>query len=199
MTVALDADTTLVPALPIRRLTVAQYDAMGAAGILTADDRVELLDGWLVEKMTKKPPHRIATRRLLEVLLAAVPSGWYVDSQEPIVTADSEPEPDAAVIRGDTGDYRGANPPASAVALVVEVADDSLARDRKTKGSIYARARIPAYWIVNVVDRCIEVYASPRGEGDDAAYATRTDHRTGTISFSLDGAAREVRVEDLFR
>jgi Uma2 family endonuclease len=197
VSVALDSDMAAIPALPIRRLTVAQYDAMGAAGILTADDRVELLDGWLVDKMTKKPPHRIATRRALEVLLGVVPAGWYVDSHEPIVTADSEPEPDLAVLRGKIGDYSASNPPACAVVLVVEVADDSLARDRATKGSIYARARIPAYWIVNVVDRWIEVYTAPVGDGADAHYASRVDHPAGTVSFSLDGAVFGVRVEDV--
>lgn len=188
VTVTHEQETSGVPALPIRRLTVAQYDAIAAAGILEADDRIELLDGLLVEKMTKNPPHRIATRRIVDALTAIVPSGWYVDSQEPIVTSDSEPEPDGAVIAGDTGDYADANPPASAVALVVEVADDSLVRDRATKGSIYARARIPTYWIVNLADRCVEVYTDPLGEGPEAHYSTRLDHRDGAIPLTIGGA-----------
>jgi Uma2 family endonuclease len=110
-----ESETSALPTLPIKRLTVAQYDAMAAAGILAPDDRIELLDGWLVEKMTKNPPRRIATRRTLDALTALAPAGWYVESQEPIVTGDSEPEPDVAIIVGDTGDYAASNPPASAV------------------------------------------------------------------------------------
>lgn len=170
----------------LRRLTVAQYDAMGRAGILTPDDRVELLEGLLVEKMTKNPPHRIATRRAREALEAALAAGWYVDTQEPIVTGDSEPEPDVAVIRGRTEDYRGENPPASAVGLVVEVADTTLTRDRDTKGRIYARAGIATYWIVNLVDGVVEVYTQPIGTDATARYARRVDHARGaTLAHDL--------------
>lgn len=86
-----------VPTEPIHRLSVAQYRGMLEAGILKSGDPVELLEGWLVQKMTKNPPHRIATRRVRVALEALAPHGWYVDAQEPIVTADSEPEPDVAI------------------------------------------------------------------------------------------------------
>lgn len=176
--------------LPLRRLTVAQYRAMAAAGILTPEDRIELLDGLLVEKMTKNPPHRIATARAARALARVVPAEWYVDTQEPIVTADSEPEPDVAVIRGKTEDYADENPPARQVGLVVEVADASLATDRDVKGSIYARAGIPAYWIVNLAARVVEVYASPTGAGAAARYASRTDLAPGArVALTLDGVA----------
>jgi hypothetical protein len=68
------------------------------AGILTDDDPVELLEGWLVPKMPKNPPHRITTRLTREALVGILPTGWYVDTQEPITTADSEPEPDVVVV-----------------------------------------------------------------------------------------------------
>src|SRR6476469_4194244 len=84
-----------VPTEPIFRLTVAQYHEMIRRGILAADDPIELLEGWLITKMSKNPPHRIATKKLLRALERLIPSGWYVDSQEPITTIDSEPEPDA--------------------------------------------------------------------------------------------------------
>src|ERR1051326_582564 len=83
-----------IPDVPIYRLTVAQYHAMARAGILDEDAPVELLEGWLVQKMTKHRPHTLATlliRRCLERLL---PAGWYLDSQEPIACPESEPEPD---------------------------------------------------------------------------------------------------------
>jgi Uma2 family endonuclease len=180
----------------LRRLTVAQYDAMGRAGILTPDDRVELLEGLLVEKMTKNPPHRIATNRTRAALSAVLVAGWYVDTQEPIVTADSEPEPDVVIVKGRTEDYRGSNPPASSVALVIEIADTTLARDRETKARIYARAGIATYWIINLVDSIVEVYTQPIGTEATARYARRDDHARGAqlAHAVLSGA---VRVDDL--
>jgi Uma2 family endonuclease len=175
MVVPAPAPFPSVPAGHLRRLTVAQYDAMGRAGILGEDDQVELLEGWLVEKMTKNPRHRIATRAVRVALERLMSGAWYVESQEPIVTADSEPEPDAAIVRGRTEDYVTSNPPASAVGLVVEIADTSLARDREIKARIYARARIPTYWIVDLNARRVEVYTEPSGEGDSAAYSVRRD------------------------
>jgi Uma2 family endonuclease len=138
---------------------------MIAAGILTSDDPVELLDGWLVQKMAKNPPHRITTRLIREALESIIPDGWYVETQEPITLADSEPEPDVAVIRGDTRDYLDRHPGASEVALVVEVADSTLERDRSLKQQIYARAGISTYWIVNLVNFQLEIYTQPKSDG----------------------------------
>lgn len=159
----------------IWRLSVAQYHEMIRSGILTADDPVELLEGWLVYKMPKNPRHRIATRIALKALEAAIPEGWYVDAQEPITLADSEPEPDLAVIRGDTRLYRDRHPGPIDVALIVEVADATLERDRGVKMRVYARAGIPIYWIINLIEGVVEVYEEPLrfGSGDDAAYQVR--------------------------
>jgi Uma2 family endonuclease len=154
-----------VPSEPVHRLSVKQYHLMVSAGILTPDDGVELLEGWLVTQKTKNPPHRIATHNTTACLEAVIPSAWYVDAQEPIVTVDSEPEPDVAVIRGKTEDYATSNPSAALVGLVVEVADVTLLRDRQVKGRIYGRAQIPFYWIVNLVERQLEVYESPSESG----------------------------------
>jgi len=178
-----------VPAEPIHRLSVEQYRKMALAGILTPDDRVELLEGWLVKKMTKNPPHRIATRKTRVALEEVIPGGWYVDSQEPIVTGDSEPEPDATVIRGKTEDYADRNPPAAHVALVVEVADASLLRDRQLKARIYARAGIPCYWILNLADRRLEVYTSPAPAASAPSYAElATLGAADDVPVLLDGA-----------
>jgi Uma2 family endonuclease len=176
-----------VQSIPIHRLSVAQYDAMASAGILGPDDRVELLEGWLVEKMTKNPPRRIATRQARIALEAVVPSAWYVETQEPIVTADSEPEPDVAVVRGRTQDYATANPPAEKVGLVIEIADTTVERDRTIKGRVYARARIPVYWLINLAERRVEVYGDPQGEGAMARYTSRVDVREGDVPVFLDG------------
>ena len=191
------------PAVPsgalIHRLTVQQYRAMALAGILTSDDQVELLEGWLVEKMTKNPPHRIATRRARLALEGVVPPGWYVDTQEPIVTADSEPEPDAAVIRGRTEDYADSHPAAEHVGLVVEVADATLLRDRHLKARVYARARIPRYVIVNRFDRCVEAYSEPSRGTEPPRYERVETLRAGqTMAVILDGTeVGRIRIDDL--
>lgn len=160
----------------IWRLSVGQYHEMIRTGILTADDPVELLAGWLVYKMPKNPPHRIATRLVQQALEAVVPTGWYVDAQEPITLNDSEPEPDVMIVRGETRDYRDRHPGPEDVALIVEVADSTLERDRGVKRMVYARAGIPVYWIINVSERVLEVYYDPSGPDEDADYRQRRDY-----------------------
>ena len=131
---------------------------------------MELLDGWLVPKMTKKPPHSIATGRAYRVLDRNVPTGWHVRSQDAITLATSEPEPDAAVVRGADGDYLDHHPGPGDVALIVEVSDISLKRDWTLKKRLYAQAGIPVYWIVNLVDRRLEVFTDPSAATDPPDY-----------------------------
>lgn len=154
-------------------ITVERYHQMIRSGILTEDDRVELLDGMLVPKMPISPRHRRATERAFAALARAVPGGWYVTMQQPITAVGSEPEPDVAVVRGTTDDYTDRHPGPDDVALVIEVADSSLDRDRTEKRAIYAAAAIPQYWIVNLVDRRVEAGADPSGPGADPDYRTR--------------------------
>jgi Uma2 family endonuclease len=165
-----------VPKEVIWRFSVDQYHAMIRSGILSEGDQVELLEGWLVCKMPKNPPHRIATRLTQKALEQIVPAGWYVDSQEPITLEDSEPEPDVMIVRGDTRDYRDRHPSGQDVALVAEVSDATLERDRETKRQIYARAGIPIYWIINLVENRIEVYSDPALGVDGFNYQQRTDY-----------------------
>src|SRR4051794_22483001 len=119
------AEEPAVPTEPIYRLSVAQYHAMVDHGILGEDDPVELLEGWLVQKMTKHRPHSVVTRRTRRALERVVPAGWYVDSQEPLTTVDSEPEPDVLVAREELADNLERHPSPQEIALVVEVADSS--------------------------------------------------------------------------
>src|SRR5438105_8922236 len=102
---SLNGRTLAVPTEPIFRLSVDQYHEMIQAGILTEDDPVELLEGWLVEKMPKNPPHTLATRLVRTALERLAPKGWFINTQEPITTTESEPEPDASVARGDPRQY----------------------------------------------------------------------------------------------
>ena len=143
------------------RISVDHYHEMVNAGILTDDDPIELLEGLLVQKMSKNPPHRAVTLLLRRTLERLIELGWYIDSQEPITTLDSEPEPDVTIVRGDTLDYLDRHPGPEAIALVIEVADATLRRDRGIKKRLYARAGIPIYWIVNLNQLQIEVYSQP--------------------------------------
>jgi Uma2 family endonuclease len=178
-----------IPDVPIYRLTVEQYHAMARAGILDEDAPVELLEGWLVQKMTKRPLHRLVTGLVREALERTVPDGYFVDAQEPITIAPSEPEPDAAVIRGTRLDYRDRHPDARDAPLVVEVADTSLRTDQGAKKRIYARAGIPVYWIVNLKARQIEVYTEPHTTPKTSAYRQRRDYKASdTVPVVLDGA-----------
>lgn len=166
------ASPTVMP--PLYRLSVAQYHAMGEHGIFKPEDRVELIRGLLVTKTMKKSPHIIATARLRKVLGVRVPPGWDYLIQDPITLADSEPEPDTSVIRGQVDDYRSGPPKAADVGLVVEAAETSLPYDRGVKKELYGEAGIPTYWIVNLVDNQLEVYTDPTGPCAKPGYASST-------------------------
>lgn len=157
------------------RLSIEQFHLMLGAGILTEDDPVELLDGWLVPKMIKNPAHRVVAELVRKALEGIVPEGWLVSSQDPITLAASEPEPDVAVVRGRLRDYLQRHPGPQEVALVVEVADASLQRDQTTKKRLYAQAGIPLYWIVDLLHRRIEVYSGPSGAVERPDYGQRCD------------------------
>src|SRR5262245_11919836 len=110
-----------ISSVPIHRLSVAQYQAMVKAGILTEEDRVELLEGWLVPKRSSNPPHASVARRLRHLLDRLLPDGWLLLAQDPITTADSSPEPDLCIARGDEARFAQRHPTSEDVALVVEV------------------------------------------------------------------------------
>jgi Uma2 family endonuclease len=146
------------------------------SGILTEDDPVELLEGWIIYKMPKNPPHRAATKLTRNALEEIVPSGWYVDAQEPITVEDSEPEPDVVIVRGNTRDYLDRHPGSQDIALIVEIADSTLERDRTFKKRIYARAGIPVYWIINLPEQQLEVYTEPIELASEPTYQQRQDY-----------------------
>jgi Uma2 family endonuclease len=172
----------------IWRLRVDQYHAMIRTGILTEDDPVELLEGWLVVKMPQNPPHRVAVRLTYKALEAIVPTNWYIDTQAPITTADSEPEPDIVVVRGDPRHYLDHHPTPQDLALVVEVADTPLQRDRVFKKRRYAAAGTPVYWILNLPESRCEAYTEPSGPGDEPDYRQRQSYGpTEEIPLMIEG------------
>lgn len=149
--------------------TREQYDRMASAGIFAPDERIELLDGEIIQKAALSPRHAAGIQAARETLRAAFGAGFEVRTGLPlIVDPDSETEPDAAVVRGHWRDFLSAHP--SSALLVVEISDSSLAFDRQRKGWIYATAATPEYWIVNLLDWVVEVYRDPR---PDLGYGTR--------------------------
>ena len=157
----------------VYRFTVDEYERM--AEVLDGC-RVELIDGYLVRKMPKKPPHIWAVMCLVETIPSLLPPGWTWRKEDPVrIPAFDEPEPDLAVLRGSAEAYRDRIPDASDVVLLVEVAETTLARDRGQKLFAYARSGIAVYWIVNLVDRQVEVYTGPGTDG----YSSRVDFTAG--------------------
>jgi len=155
MNTQLEFNSPLPPALPLRRFSVAQYHQLGELGVLTPDDRVELLEGWIVEKMNQRPIHGYVVGLLSEWFQSRIRPGFIVRSQLPITTQRSEPEPDIAIVQGNHSDFRNQHPAGADCRLVVEVADTSLPRDR-AKAVIYSAAGVSEYWIVNITEQCIE-------------------------------------------
>lgn len=194
-----DVPVVALPPVPVWRLSVEQYHRMIRFGILTDDDPVELLEGWLITKMPKNPPHRLCTQLTREAIARLLPPNWYVDAQEPITTADSEPEPDVVVVRGERRAYHDHHPREYDVTLVVEVADTTLPRDRTLKKRLYARAGIPTYWIINLVDNQLEVYTEPTGAAEQADYRQRQDYGAADrVPLVLNGVERgRIAVRDL--
>lgn len=143
-----------------RRWTRVEYDRLVELGVLHEDEPIELLGGQMIVAEPKGTPHSTAIGLTAEALRAAFGPGWVVRVQEPIALDDeSEPEPDLAVVSGQHRDYLVEHP--ARPALLVEVAESSLAFDRRYKGSLYARAGVEDYWIVNLVDEVVEVYRGP--------------------------------------
>ena len=174
------------------RLTVEEYEQI--AGFLD-DDRVELIDGYLVKKMVKNPPHVVACVRTVATLSRTAPTGWHTRPGEPIrITGRTEPEPDVALARGAIDDYASRHPEPGDIALVVEVADTTLAKDRRRRRT-YGSAGIPVCWIVNLAGRRVEVYSSPGPDG----YAQRVDYEPGAvIPLVIDGeTVGQVAVDDI--
>jgi Uma2 family endonuclease len=188
--------TRMPPAGDVYRLTVDQYERMVGDGTIAEDAPVELMDGILVKKMPMGPRHEVGVwlgRRRIEALL---PVAWHLRVEASVRIPDyDEPQPDIAVVRGLGTDYLRYHPGPGDVGLIVEVADTSLHRDRCEKRENYARARIPAYWIVNLVDDRLEVYTGPT-EGEYPPPAILAAHES--VDLVLDGqVVARIAVADL--
>jgi Uma2 family endonuclease len=170
---------------PRSGLTLDQYEAMVASGVFSGRERFHLINGFLVAKMTQNDLHATADELCSEALGRIIPAGWHVRAAKPIriPSQASKPEPDRCVVRGNIRDYLRRSPEPADIALVVEVSDSSLSEDRK-QGVIYAGGGIPVYWIVNLVDRQVEVYTNPGPSG----HQSRQDyHASDSIPITIGG------------
>ena len=159
----------------------SDYQRMVEVGILGPGDRVELLEGEIVEMSPEKSRHAACVDLALEALRPAFASGYTIRVQHPLALSDeSEPEPDLAVVVGSPRDYANAHP--TSAALVVEVADSSLDYDRRRKSRVYARAGIPEYWIVNLVDMRVEVLRQPSAGSYLAEHVVAREGRVSPVA-----------------
>lgn len=173
----------------MNRFTVTQYQRMIEGGILTAEDKVELLENYVVLKMPRNPPHDGTIQRIQKRIVRHIPTGWDLRTQGSVELTDSQPEPDFAIVREEPNDYTTRHPTPADTGLVIEVADSSLLRDQRDKTRIYARGVIPVYWIINLVDRRVEVYTQPSGPTAVPAYGAFQTYQPGdAVPLVLDGA-----------
>jgi len=170
------------------RFSVDEYHQLIELGILTEDDDIELLDGLLVQKMSRRPPHDMCIDLFREAITRLLPLGYMPRCQQAITLATSEPEPDFAIVRGGPRDFSVTHPLPPVIDLVVEVSDSSLDTDREDKLPLYAQAGIAQYWIVNIPDMQIEVHTLPSGPSALPGYASQVVYRPGQlVSFDLAG------------
>jgi Uma2 family endonuclease len=180
-------------AVTLKRWTREEYDRLVAAGVLSPEERVELLEGDIVRMWPQNPAHSIGIGNVDDALRKVFLSGFHVRVQMPFLGDDySEPEPDVAVVRGHRRDYLMSHP-ATAV-LLVEVSDSTLDYDRCRKSVVYARAEVPEYWILNLVDRLVEVYRDPT---PDRGYQTVQRYHSGDSLSPLAAPNAMISVDDL--
>ena len=161
----------MLPETAMRRWTRKEYDRLIDLGVFQPGERLELLDGWLVLREPQGTSHSAGIRRALAVLRRALGNAWQIDSQLPIALDDhSEPEPDISVVPGAPDNYLAEHP--SRPLLIVEVAQSSYRIDHEYKASLYARAAVPEYWIVDLVHEAVEVHRDAE-ESADARYGWR--------------------------
>jgi Uma2 family endonuclease len=188
-----------IPDRKTRRWSRIEYDRLIDLGVFQPGDPIELIGGELLVAEPQGAPHYTSIRKTARALERAFGPSWDVRIQGPIGLDDeSEPEPDVAVVPGDPEDYRTSHP--TRAALVVEVSESSLAFDRGRKGSVYARAGILDYWIVNLVDRVLEVYREPIADAAapfGARYSRREDFDTSGQVSPLSASHAGIEVRDL--
>jgi Uma2 family endonuclease len=163
------------------RLSVDDLYKMLDVGILSEDDRIELIEGELIDMSPMGPLHAGAGDYLEDALRASLQQQAFVRIQKPIrLDQQNELEPDIAIVKRADDYYRSHHPSPSDVYLLIEIADSSLSKDRKVKLPLYAVHKIPEVWIIDLLDRCLEVYRQPIPA--QKSYAVTERHNDGTVA-----------------
>jgi Uma2 family endonuclease len=177
------ADPAAPPFADMYRMDIDEFERV--ADLLKAE-RVELIDGFIVERGAMGPPHVLSSEKLRRKLDRLLPDGWFVREDKPVqVHRTYEPLPDFAVVVGDPDTYENRHPAPSDVAIVIEISDSTLTRDRGEKQVNYARGGISVYWIINLIDRQVEVYTGPSSD----SYSSCIIFKPGqSVPVVIDGA-----------
>jgi Uma2 family endonuclease len=193
-------DPFALPPEPVKRWTVEEYHELIRQGTLTEDDPYELLEGWLVTKLPKGTAHDAIIDQLHELIAQLLPKPWRCRTQSAVTLSDGEPEPDGAIVLGPATRYFNRHPGPADIAVIIEVSDTTLQRDRGIKLRSYARAGIPEYWIVNIKARAVEVYTSLKPKRKPPVYAApRIYSKKENVPVAIEGkACGAIRVEELF-
>jgi Uma2 family endonuclease len=178
-----------------RRFTVDEYYRIAEAGILTSDDRVELLDGEIIDMVPIGSQHAAHVAKLDRLISSSLGDRAIVWIQNPIrLDRFSEPEPDIALLRPRDDFYASAHPGPDDVFLIIEVADSSLEFDRANKVPLYAEHGIPSVWLLNLQDEAIECFGQPRDGEYHSVQALSGDDDIEIESLGLSFEADELFV-----
>ena len=192
---------TLAEGMPLRRFTLDEYHQLIDIGFFNENERVELVEGILVYMSPNNPPHIRTVIRLGKVFsFLNARADVEIRAQGPVTIPElmTEPEPDLVISMESGSDLDERHPHPSEILLLMEVSDSSLTYDRTRKGTIYAQAGIPEYWIWNLVDGSLEVYRDPHTPASgDAVYQTKLTFHRGESVAPLAFPEFEVAVDDI--
>ncbi len=173
--------------LPTKKFNLSEYHRLTEIGFFTPNERLELIKGDLIKMAAKTTRHTVCLSRLLkQVAILAIDERAIIRMQDPITLGnDSEPEPDLVIAKIKEDDYLSYHPTSDDIILVIEISDSSLRYDQDVKLPLYAQYQIPHYWIVNVIDNCLETYSHPfqdkQGKYKYRHHAILTDNETVTV------------------
>lgn len=186
---------TPVNGVKLRLITVAEYDRMIEAGIYTENDRIELLNGEIIELMPKGTKHTSANSKIIRFFIRLFDEKVIVRSQDPIRLDDfSEPEPDVVLANWDEKEYAENHPTPLDILLIMEISDTTLAYDRETKAQAYSRNGIQQYLLLNLQNETLEDYREPNADG----YGAKRTYRSGDVFNLVAFPDIEIKFDDLF-
>ena len=177
------------------RISADRYEKMIATGVLTKYDRVELIDGDMINEPGINPPHSAVTARLNELFVLSVGNAAMVSPGGAVRLGDfAVPQPDLMLLKRREDYYSGQRPTALDILLLVEISDSSLAYDQSTKRSLYARHGVTEYWVVDVKGKRVYVYSEPTADG----YAYAVERTLADTVSPRELPAVQIRVKTLF-